>query len=66
MGCASSIETGCAHKGQDAVGVARQYGGALGKVEHCQVGVFAAYASRQGSVLVDQRLCLPAPWGTDA
>ena len=41
-------ETGFAKKGQDSVGVARQYCGALGKVEHCQVGVFAAYASRQG------------------
>ena len=35
-------ETGCAKKGQDSVGVARQYCGSLGKVEHCQVGVFAA------------------------
>ena len=41
-------ETGFAKKGQDSVGVARQYCGALGKVENCQVGVFAAYASRQG------------------
>jgi len=41
-------ETGFAKKGQDSVGVARQYCGSLGKVEHCQVGVFAAYASRQG------------------
>jgi SRSO17 transposase len=41
-------ETGFAKKGQDSVGVARQYCGSLGKVENCQVGVFAAYASRQG------------------
>ena len=41
-------ETGFAKKGQDSVGVARQYCGSLGKVEHGQVGVFAAYASRQG------------------
>ena len=34
-------ETGCVKKGQDSVGVARQYCGTLGKVEHCQVGVFA-------------------------
>jgi SRSO17 transposase len=44
------------------VGVARQYCGALGKVENCQVGVFAAYASRQGYALVDKRLFLPEPW----
>jgi len=30
------------------------------------VGVFAAYASRQGYALVDKRLCLPEPWFTDA
>jgi len=35
-------ETGFAKKGQDSVGVARQYCGSLGKVENCQVGVFAA------------------------
>jgi hypothetical protein len=59
-------ETGFAKKGQDSVGVARQYCGSLGKVENCQVGVFAAYASRQGYALVDKRLFLPEPWFTDA
>jgi SRSO17 transposase len=53
-------------KGQDSVGVARQYCGSLGKVENCQVGVFAAYASRQGYALVDKRLFLPEPWFSDA
>jgi SRSO17 transposase len=59
-------ETGFAKKGQASVGVARQYCGALGKVDNCQVGVFAAYASRQGSALVDKRLFLPEPWFTNA
>src|SRR5215813_12934850 len=59
-------ETGFAKKGQDSVGVARQYCGSLGKVENCQVGVFAAYASQQGYALVDKRLFLPEPWFTDA
>src|SRR5262249_61550856 len=58
-------ETGFAKKGQDSVGVARQYCGALGKVEHCQVGVFAAYASRPGYALVDKRLFLPEPSFSD-
>ena len=31
-------ETGFVKKGNDSAGVARQYGGPLGKVEHCQVG----------------------------
>jgi SRSO17 transposase len=35
-------ESGFPKKGQDAVGVARQYGGTLGTGEHCPVGVFAA------------------------
>ena len=59
-------ETGFAKKGQDSVGVARQYCGAIGKVENCQVGVFAAYASRQGYALVDKRLFLPEPWFSEA
>jgi SRSO17 transposase len=59
-------ETGFVKKGTDSVGVARQYCGTLGKVEHCQVGVCAGYASRHGSALVDKRLFLPEVWWTDA
>src|SRR5262252_5829727 len=55
-------ESGFVKKGNDSAGVARQYCGTLGKVENCQVGVFAAYASRQGYALVDQRLFLPEVW----
>jgi len=55
-------ETGFPKKGRESVGVARQYCGTLGKVENCQVGVFAAYASRQGYALVDKRLFLPELW----
>jgi SRSO17 transposase len=59
-------ETGFVKKGQDSVGVARQYCGTLGKVEHCQVGVFAGYASRHGYALVDKRLFLPEAWFGEA
>jgi SRSO17 transposase len=59
-------ETGFVKKGQDSVGVARQYCGSLGKVENCQVGVFAAYASRKGYALVDKRVFLPEGWFTEA
>jgi SRSO17 transposase len=58
-------ETGLVKKGKESVGVARQYCGTLGKVENCQVGVFAGYASRHGYALVDQRLFLPEAWFTD-
>jgi SRSO17 transposase len=59
-------ETGFVKKGKDSIGVARQYCGPLGKVENCQVGVFAGYASRYGYALVDKRLFLPEVWWTDA
>jgi SRSO17 transposase len=59
-------ETGFGKKGTDSVGVARPYCGSLGKVENCQVGVFAGYASRKGYALVDKRLFLPEAWFTDA
>jgi SRSO17 transposase len=59
-------ESGFPKKGRESVGVARQYCGTLGKVENCQVGVFAAYASRHGYAFVDKRLFLPEPWFTAA
>ena len=58
-------ESGLVKKGTDSVGVARQYCGSLGKVEHCQVVVCAAYASRQGYALVDKRLFMPEAWFTE-
>lgn len=57
--------SGVPTKGQDAVGVARQYCGSLGKVERCQVGVCAADASPRGSALLDKRLLLPEAWLMD-
>src|SRR5919199_3062835 len=59
-------ESAFVKKGKDSAGVARQYCGTLGKVENCQVGVFAGYASRHGYALVDKRLFLPEVWWTDA
>jgi SRSO17 transposase len=49
-------------KGTESVGVARQYCGAVGKVENCQAGVFVGYASRKGYGLVTSRLYLPESW----
>jgi SRSO17 transposase len=49
-------------KGDDSVGVSRQYCGISGKVDNCQIGVFAAYASPQGYSLVDKRLFMPEQW----
>lgn len=58
-------ETGFVKKGNHSVGVARQYSGTAGRVENCQVGVFAAYASRFGHALIDRRLYLPKSWAED-
>jgi len=55
-------ESGCVKKGEDSAGVTRQYCGSLGKVENCQVGVFAAYASPQGYALLDAELFVPETW----
>jgi len=38
-------ESGFVKKGKNSIGVAKQYCGSIGKVENCQVGVYAAYAS---------------------
>ena len=58
-------ETGFVKKGNDSIGVAKQYCGTIGKVENCQVGVFAAYASPNGYALLDKHLFIPEKWFTD-
>lgn len=58
-------ESAFVKKGNDSVGVARQYCGASGKIENCQVGVFAAYASPHGYTLLDKRLFIPEKWFLD-
>ena len=57
--------SGFQKKGNDSVGVAKQYCGSIGKVENCQVGVFAGYASPKGYSLVDKRLFIPEKWFTE-
>src|SRR5437899_9095073 len=54
-----------AKKGTESVGVQRQWCGRLGKVEHCQVGIYLGYASRREHALVDCRLFLPREWAKD-
>ena len=58
-------ESGFSKKGKDSVGVARQYCGTEGKVDNCQVGVFAAYASPKGYAMVDKKLFVPEKWFND-
>ena len=58
-------ETGCLKKGQHSAGVARQYSGTAGRVEHCHIGVFLTYASPRGHVLLDRELSVPKEWTSD-
>jgi len=58
-------ETGFLKQGKASCGVARQYTGSVGKVTNCQIGVFAAYASRHGHAFIDRALYLPKPWASD-
>lgn len=58
-------ESGFSKKGADSVGVARQYNGRLGKVDSCQVGVFAALAAGNRVTLLEGRLYLPEAWCED-
>jgi len=59
-------ETGFLKKGRRSAGVQRQYTGTAGRVENCQVGVFLAYATPDGSrALIDRELYVPAGWIAD-
>jgi hypothetical protein len=59
-------ETGFVKKGAKSVGVVPHYCGAVGKIANCQIGVFLAYATATGSVLLDRELYLPKAWVEDA
>jgi SRSO17 transposase len=54
--------TGCLKKGPHSAGVARQYSGPAGTVEHGHIGVFLGYASPLGHALLDRELSLPQAW----
>jgi SRSO17 transposase len=58
-------ESGFPKCGDKSVGVARQYCGATGKIDNCQMGVFLVYASSAGHTLLDERLYLPEEWASD-
>lgn len=60
--CLIIDESGHPKKGDKSVGVSRQWCGELGKVENCQVGVYAALAHGNYATLIDERLYLPKCW----
>ena len=58
-------ETGDLKKGDQTVGVQRQYTGTAGRIENAQVGVFLTYAAKRGHALIDRALYLPRSWTGD-
>jgi SRSO17 transposase len=58
-------DTGLLKNGRHAAGVARQYSGTAGRIENCPIGVFLAYASRDGHALLDRERYLPQEWIND-
>lgn len=58
-------ETGIPKKGSASVGVAKQYCGAVGKLENCQVATLLTYSTSRGHVFLDRRLFLPEDWCAD-
>jgi SRSO17 transposase len=52
-------------KGQHSVGVARQWCGTIGKVDNCQVAVYAALSAEKYYGLIDTALYLPESWTED-
>ena len=59
-------ESAIGKKGNMSVGVARQHNGRLGKIDNCQVGVFAALGCGDRASLIGARLYLPQDWCQDA
>ena len=58
-------DTGMPKKGRHSVGVGRQYCGALGKQDNCQVSVSVSLANAVASVPCAYRLYLPESWSKD-
>lgn len=49
-------------KGKKSVGVGRQYAGVIGKVDNCQVGVYASLVNHTASTIINERIFLPKAW----
>lgn len=58
-------ESGFGKKGEESVGVARQWCGREGKVDNCQVAVFGCLCRGEHAALTDTRLYLPKEWVED-
>jgi SRSO17 transposase len=63
--CLLIDETAFLKKGTKSVGVSRQWAGTIGKVDNCQVGVFAVLGHGAHATPIDCRLYLPEKWVED-
>jgi SRSO17 transposase len=59
-------DTGFPKKGQDSACVSRQYCGALGKVDNCQIGVSMTYVSSDAAWPYAMELFIPESWDKEA
>src|SRR5712672_4478055 len=59
-------DTGFPKKGQESVGVARQYCGQVGKQDNCRVAVSLSVATWSSSMPIAYRLYLPKEWAEDS
>lgn len=51
--------------GKMSAGVGHQYNGRMGKVDNCQVGVFASLATAEAHTWIDGELFIPKAWFTE-
>lgn len=58
-------ETGFLKQGVESAGVGKQYTGTAGGVVNCQIGVFLAYTTPQGTTMLDRGLYLQKEWTDD-
>ncbi len=49
-------------KGIESVGVGRQYAGVIGKVDNCQVGVYASLVNKTSATIINERIFLTKGW----
>jgi SRSO17 transposase len=63
--CLVIDESGIPKKGEQSAGVERQYCGAIGKTDNCQVGVFAALSCGALVSIIKAVLYLPKSWTDD-
>lgn len=58
-------ESAITKKGKMSVGVSRQHNGRLGKIDNCQVGVYATLVNGRYGCIIGTRLFLPKVWTSD-